>query len=88
MKFYYVYFTGLIFGYQRGGMRHEGYFLHSRKGEKRLALLRKIMSLEHDDLINLKNFFLKLIGVSDKDQLAINREFEELLFIFFVFEIK
>lgn len=34
MKFNYVYFTGLIFGYRRGGMRHEGYFLHSRKGIK------------------------------------------------------
>lgn len=31
------------------------HFLHNRKGEKRLALLRKIMSFEHDDLINLKN---------------------------------
>ena len=28
------------------------------------------------------NFFLKFIGVSDKDQLAINREFEYLVLIF------
>ena len=34
------------------------HFLHNRKGEKRLPLLRKIMSFEHDDLINLNNVIL------------------------------